>query len=359
MQVSQVLPGHSAAVQAVASAPQGDELATASFDGSVKLWNLNFESVPRLKSTVFAPRPFAMGTLLATSAELTYAAMPVGSNQVTVFNVDSGRQVATLQTSGTWALTFCRENEAVLCGLTAADGKVWKWNWKQDTVETVASVPLRGASYAQFSPDGRHLITFFADTGPTVRDLESGDVWWTLSSANHGWHPDGVDFSPSGKTCWIRGSYQPGNGPIEGFGQLLDMRAKRPLADPGAGIAIITDRLVAIHGPPNTHTVTIRDRIEQGDVCKFTQPAGSSLAGFSPDGLSIAGIAADGRVLRWHLPTGQLISQMRTDAARFQAMRYSVDGRRLCVFTARDTKAENDFLYSDVRLFLWTGTDEP
>jgi len=142
---------HGDTIYDLAISPDGRTIATASRDGTAKLWDLATGALrAKLKGhdrgvrlLTFSPD----GTTLAT-----------GSNDRTarLWDVATGQLKATLEHKGTvWSLSFSADSALIA---TASDNEKWANIWRVATGEKVAELP-EARPPVVFSPIGRTLAT--------------------------------------------------------------------------------------------------------------------------------------------------------------------------------------------------------
>jgi hypothetical protein len=80
---------------------------------------------------------------------------------------------------------------------------------------------------------------------------------------------------------------------------------------------------------------------------------------FSRDGRTFAAGDANGRVLQWHMATGQLISQFDISPAIPIELRYAPDGRRLVAIAVSAGDPDDDGSHETCQVFVWSGSNDP
>ena len=149
-QVRMTLRGHSSGVDGVAFSPDGKRLATASWDHTAKVWD-----------------------------------------------VESGKELLTLRghLSGVYGVAFSPDGKRLATASSDHTAKVW------DARSGKELLTLRGHSDSvggvAYSPDGKHLATASGDHTAKVWDAESGKELLTLRGHLSGVY--GVAFCPDGK----------------------------------------------------------------------------------------------------------------------------------------------------------------
>jgi WD40 repeat protein/tRNA A-37 threonylcarbamoyl transferase component Bud32 len=343
--------GHTGRVQSVAFAPGGGQLASASFDGTVKLWSFESESTPKVDSSFFNLRSVGPGHVLATSADLKYAALPNQTDEVTIFDLDRGRAVARLPVADfLFALQFSAADSSILYGYAPDAQSIWKWNWREDHVEKVASTPPGRPTDADLSQDGRQLITYSASRA-TVYDTMTQEVWWTHASLAPSENRS-IILSSDRTICAI-GTLRDAKGVTE----LVDLRTKQVLAKPLGRSTAVADggRVIALADPESA--IAVVETRTGRRICDFRPEASLHSLTFSPDARTLATGDLNGNVQLWNVATGQLIARFETNSDPVEALRFSTNGRRLLAMCFGASKDGGDG--SNVRLYVWSGTEDP
>jgi WD40 repeat protein len=207
-------PGLPERIQAIAFSPDGRWLATAGGDpgllGGAKLWRVAPDGLKPARDLVEGPDSFFAATFSPNSQLVAVA----GSDRaVRIWEVESGREVATIEDHADWVLgiAFSPDGQRIATASRDKTSKVFNVRTKESLVafsghaETVYSVA--------FHPDGKHVATGGGDGLVRVWSPEDGKPG--ASFAGFGgpvlrvvYTPDGQDLiasSTDGNIRFFRG----------------------------------------------------------------------------------------------------------------------------------------------------------
>ncbi|MDQ0749675.1 WD40 repeat protein [Streptomyces africanus] len=322
--LSTPLVGHSGAVYLTTFSPDGRTLATASYDRTVRLWNVTDPKRPKPLG-----KPLTGHTSWVSSA---------------VFSPD-GHTLASASDDGTirlWDVTDPGHPKRLGKPLTGHDGTIYLVAFSPDG-RTLASVgddhtvrlwdvadprrpralgkPLTGHEAAvrsvAFSPDGRTLaaggddgtIRLWDVTGPR-RPEPVGEPLTGHTATVHS-----VAFSPDGRTL--------ASGSSDNTIRLWNLADRRHPAAIGAPLTGHTGPVWSVAFSPDGSMLAAASADSTASLWKVDDPAypsqvGAPLAGssgemyalgFSPDGRTLATGSGDNKIRLWALPTADMIGR--------------------------------------------------
>lgn len=189
----QAFRGHTSALLTVAFSPDGQILATGSFDQTVCLWErqtgrcLHVLSGHRrwIRSIAFSPS----GQHLASSS---------GDCTLRLWDVQSGTCLSVITGHDQWVWSVAFSPDGRTLASSSDDQTIRLWDVATGTCQGILRQHTSGVTSVAFSPDGRTLASSSADQTIRLWDLDSGTCVHTLQG-----HCSAVwltAFSPDGMT---------------------------------------------------------------------------------------------------------------------------------------------------------------
>ena len=287
-QLRATLEGHTDIVWSVAFRPNGVMLASGSWDGTVRLWNVN---TGRLLHTLTEHTNEVMSVTFSPDGQTLASASWDGT--IRLWNPNNGKlkRILTGNGSGVASVVFSPDGQTLVSG--SADRTIRLWNtrtWKQkttlkghtDVVEVVA-----------FSPDGKTLASGSRDATIRLWNPNNGREKETLTE--HTAPVNTLAFSPDGQTL-ASGSRD------------RTIRLWNPLnGKHQRTLAATTDGVNPVAFSPDGQTLLIGGHgisLWDTETGQYKLPLAGNVGGvisvvFSPDGQRVAAGSADRKIRLW------------------------------------------------------------
>ena len=207
-EIDLLLTGHTGAVTAVAFAPDGTTLISASDDRTIRLWEV---STGQLRATLNLKGH--TGDIWSVAFAPDGRTLAIGNRDGTVrlWDVDTGQLKTTF--TEVWSVAFAPDGHILAGGSTDGTVRLWDVNTGQLKITLIESEHQGGVRFVAFAPDGHTLASGSADRTVWLWDVNTGQLKATLDHGHHG-HTDNISevaFSPDGGTLasgsWDIGSW--------------------------------------------------------------------------------------------------------------------------------------------------------
>jgi WD40 repeat protein/serine/threonine protein kinase/tetratricopeptide (TPR) repeat protein len=289
---------HSHFVKSAQFSPDGKRVVTASADGTARVWDAQTGQ----PLAVFHGREFVPSALLVAQAET--AGKPLGEPPKQALGLES----AQFSPDGKWVVTV------------SAGGAAWVWDAETGQPLTGPLKHTNGVVHSvEFSPDGKRVVTASSDQTARVWDAQTGEP--VTEPLKHTSNVNSAQFSPDGKRVvtasddntarvWDAQTGQPLTEPLKHPGGVVSARfspdGKRVVTASNDNTARVWD---AQTGQPLTEALAHSGGLRSAQsrpVRKLMSREGVWSAQFSPDGRRVVTVLNDMTAGVWDVsPTGE------------------------------------------------------
>jgi WD40 repeat protein len=301
---------HGGLVTGLAFSGDGRLVASASADGTLRLWE-TATGTERRQVRLDWP------SCVALSPDGRTVAAGTGVGDVVLWDAGTGRPVHAIGShrGPVDAVTFSPDGTRLAS--SGADETICLWDVAAGRMLHRLSGRARALAFA---PDGRTLAS--AGAGVRLWDADAGRPLARLGSPAVA---RSVAFSPDGRLLAAAG-----DDPVVRLWKVATRDETRPLPGHGAGV-----RAVSFAGNRTLVTAALDGTVRVFDVpearCLHVIPAGAAGAAFAcaPDGKTLAVAGPDHRIDLWDADTGKPINPLPHRPGRVTGLAWSADGRSL------------------------------
>jgi WD40 repeat protein len=321
-----ILKGHNRWVRSVAVSPDGQRLATASIDGTARVWDL-----VRGRAT----RALTGHTQAVSSLAVTPDGKRVvtGSNDGTarVWDTASGRELLRLEGSpGDFdEVAVTRDGKKIVTG--GADGNVRVWDAVRGGKPLTFQAHASPISCIAVTPDGQRVVTGTWLGGSKVWDIGSGGE--RLELKGHFGTVTSVAVTPDGRRI-VTGGW-------EGMTKVWDATSGRELSSlrtgPVRSLAITPDSRCVIVGL-GSGTATVWDMAHSQELLSLQghNDLVYSIA-VTPDGQRIITGSRDRTVRVWDAATGRQLLILKGNTRPVRSVAVTLVGQQIITGSASGT----------------------
>ena len=200
---------HFGIVNSVAFSPDGDTLASASMDDTIRVWDVR----AREQKQTFLGHKGGVTSSVVFSPDGSILASGGGDKTVRLWDVRTGERMRTLsgQLDGISSVAFSHDGEFLASGCGARwgdhnDKTIWVWNARTGEHLHTLEGHTSGVSCLAFSPDAPILASGSFDYDNTIRIWDASSGEYLQSLKGHANAVTSVAFSPDGNTL-VSGSW--------------------------------------------------------------------------------------------------------------------------------------------------------
>jgi WD40 repeat protein len=288
LSLANTFTGHSEPIASVAISPDGQTVASASHDQTIKLWSLQ---TGKLARTVYGHTQPVLSVAMSPDGQQIVS----GSLDETIkqWSISTGQQIRSLKTDGyvAWnnAIAISRDSQTLATGSTDKTVRLWNYSTGQ-RLRTLYGHSLPVLSVIM-SPDGQTLASGSSDKTVRLWNINTGQPLKTLV----------------GHTGWVTCLAVSSNNQIVASGSL--------------------DKTIKLWN------------VTTGELIRTLKGHNYSVMSIviSPDGKTIASGGLDGEIRLWNLETGQLLHTIGAHSKQVVSLAMSQDGKILVSGSSDDT----------------------
>jgi WD40 repeat protein len=358
--IQHTLRGHAKGIQGVAYAPDGKTLATASNDGTVKLWDM---ATGRELLTIQGVADAVLGVTVSLDGRMLATAGADGKAKI--WDVAAGKLITSIdaEDGAVNGVAFSPDGKLLATADDDGTAKLWDvasgrklraFEGHNDIVNDIFN-PVNSVA---FSPDGKTLATAHFDKTAKLWDVASGRELRTFEG--HAESVEDVAFSPDGKTLATASVDETARLWNVATGQLLlrlvghasNVSAVAFSADGAFLVTASADGTARIWNPRSGkellrlagHSYSLtsvafspdRSQVATGSLDKTTRiwslafltPERPSFVAFAPAGDQLASASLDGAHI-WDVASGRELRVLIGPPDGVSAVAYSRDGKLL------------------------------
>jgi WD40 repeat protein len=191
----QTLEGHSNSVNSVAYSPNGQTVASGSNDRTIKLWNVN---TGKLLQTLKGHSYWVSSVAYSPDGQILASGSGDNDKTINLWNVKTGNLLQTLTGHSDWVRSLAYSPDGQTLASASNDKTIKLWNVKTGNLLQTLEGHSDSVRSLAYSPDGQTLASGSKDKTIKLWNVNTGKLLQTLKG--HSDWVNSVAYSPDGRT---------------------------------------------------------------------------------------------------------------------------------------------------------------
>nr|MDZ8288500.1 ribosome assembly protein 4 [Nostoc sp. ChiSLP01] len=322
------LEGHKDQVNSVAYSPNGQQLASASLDNTIKIWD--FSSGQLLKTlTGHSDRVISV----AYSSNGQQLASASDDKTIKIWNVSNSQLLKTLtgHSSSVNSVAYSPSGQQLA---SASDDKTIKiWDVSSGQLLKTLTGHSSTVNSVAYSPNGQHLASASSDKTIKIWDVSSGQPPKTLTG--HSSTVISVAYSPNGQRL--------ASASVDNTIKIWDLSSSQLLKTLTGHSSSVNSVAYSSNGQQlasasSDKTIKIWD-VSNGQLLKTLTGHSNVVysAAYSPSGQQLASASYDKTIKIWDVSSGQILKTLTGHSSSVISVAYSPNGRQLASASVDNT----------------------
>ncbi|MEH1814791.1 MAG: ribosome assembly protein 4 [Nostoc sp.] len=323
------LEGHNSGVTSVAYTPNGQHLASASNDKTIKIWDVSNGKL--LKTLTGHSDPVNSVTYSPNGQHLASAS---NDKTIKIWDVSSGKPLKTLtgHSNGVNSVTFSPNGQQLASA--SSDNTIKIWDVSSGKLLKTLTGHSDSVNSVTFSPNGQQLASASSDNTIKIWDVSSGKPLKTLTGYSKA--ARSLAYSPNGQ--------QLASASFDNTIKIWDIRGGQLLKSLTGHSSLVT----SVAYSPNGHqlasasfdsTIKIWD-VSSGQLLKSLtgHSNGVNRVVYSPNGQQLASASSDDNTIKiWDVSSGKPLKSLNGHSSEVNSVAYSPNGQQLASASSDNT----------------------